>query len=174
MELISSDERNQLFESFAHDAFHLELRDDYSIPNEDGPFRAWLDGAEEDDSYMAPWLQLMKGVTDAGKTVRRVRVVTEPHAPYIRWEYISTHVNEEAGESIRWLPRHEMPEGLVLPVAGNDWWLFDDETLAVGHFDESGRVLGSEIITDPSVVAECVRVRDLLWGTSVPHNEYKP
>ncbi|WP_363325534.1 DUF6879 family protein [uncultured Streptomyces sp.] len=45
MELISSDERNQLFESFAHDAFHSELRDDYSVPNEDGPYRAVRGGA---------------------------------------------------------------------------------------------------------------------------------
>ncbi|MEV0601561.1 DUF6879 family protein [Streptomyces sp. NPDC050315] len=174
MELISSDERNQLFESFAHDAFHLELRDDYSVPNEEGPFESWLAGEDDDDSFMEPWLQLMKRVTDSGRTVRRVRVVTEPHTPYIQWEHATTDLNEEAGESIRWLPRHKLPEGLVFPVAGNDWWLFDNKLLAVGHFDNEGRVLGSEIIETPSVVAECIRVRDLLWDMSIPTNEYKP
>ncbi|MFC6062830.1 DUF6879 family protein [Streptomyces ochraceiscleroticus] len=173
MELISSAERNQLFESFAHDAFHLELRDDYSVPNEEGPYGDWLKGTV-DDSFMEPWLQLMRRVTDSGKAVRRVRVVTEPHSSYIRWEYATTNVNEEAGESIRWLPRHKLPEGFVLPVAGNDWWLFDDKLLAVGHFDDAGRVLGSEVIEDPVIVDECVRVRDLLWDMATPHNEYKP
>ncbi|MFC9244463.1 DUF6879 family protein [Streptomyces sp. NPDC057136] len=174
MKLISSAERNQLFESFAHDAFHLELRDDYSVPNEVGPFESWLNGTVDDSSFMAPWTQLMKRVTDAGKTVRRVRVVTEPHSSYIRWEHATSGVNEEAGESIRWLPRHKLPEGLVFPVEANDWWLFDDKLLAVGHFDEDGRVLGSDLIETPSVVAECVGIRDLLWGIATPHDTYKP
>ncbi|MFJ5678854.1 DUF6879 family protein [Streptomyces sp. NPDC093097] len=173
MELISSTERNQFFERFAHDAFHLELRDDYSVPNEEGPYESWLHGTA-DDSFMTPWTQLMKRVTDSGMTVRRVRVVTEPHSPCIQWEYVTTHVNEATGEAIRWLPRRKLPEGLAFPVAGNDWWLFDDKLLAVGHFDDTGRVLGSEVIEAPAVVAECVRVRDLLWEMAIPHNEYKP
>ncbi|MFB7265535.1 DUF6879 family protein [Streptomyces nojiriensis] len=44
----------------------------------------------------------------------------------------------------------------------------------LGRFDETGRVLGSELIEDSSVVAECVRVRDLLWASAVAHHEYKP
>ncbi|MFD3325766.1 DUF6879 family protein [Streptomyces sp. NPDC058701] len=174
MELISSAERNQLFESFTRDAFHLELRDDYSVPNEEGPFADWLNGTGGDDSFMEPWLQLMKRVTGSGKTVRRVRVVSEPHSPYIQWEYATTAVNEEAGESIRWMPRHKLPEGLRFPVDGNDWWLYDDRLLAVGHFDDAGQVLGSEIIEDPAIVAECIRVRDLLWSIATPTIEYKP
>ncbi|WP_329813967.1 DUF6879 family protein [Streptomyces sp. JV185] len=46
--------------------------------------------------------------------------------------------------------------------------------LAVGHFDAEGRVLGSEITEDRDTVAECVKVRDLLWSVAVPHTEYKP
>ncbi|MCM1967765.1 DUF6879 family protein [Streptomyces sp. G1] len=174
MELISSAERNQLFEHFDRDAFHLELRDDYSVPGEEGPFEDWLDGRVSDDSFMLPWTELMKRVTDSGKTVRRVRVITEPHSPYIKWEHATTKVNEEAGESIRWLPRHQLPEGLNFPVNGNDWWLFDDKLLAVGHFDAAGRVLGSEVIEDPAIVAECIRVRDHLWSIATPTVKYKP
>ncbi|MCP9958452.1 MULTISPECIES: DUF6879 family protein [Streptomyces] len=173
MELISSAERNRLFESFAQDAFHLELRDDYSVPDEDGPYASWLRG-EVDNSYMEPWTRMVRKVTGEGKTVRRVRVVTEPHSTYIRWEHATTPINEEAGESIRWVPRHRLPGGLHFPVDGNDWWLFDDSILAVGHFDEHGRVLGSELIEAPEIVAECVRVRDLLWAYATPHGEYTP
>ncbi|MFF7977334.1 DUF6879 family protein [Streptomyces sp. NPDC007905] len=172
MELISSAQRNQLFESFAHDAFHLELRDDYSVPDEDSPFTSWLRGETVDYSYMEPWTKLMRHLTSEGKTVRRVRVVTEPQSPYIQWEYATTPLNEGAGEQIRWLPRHRLPEDLVFPVAGNDWWLFDDRLLAVGHFDAEGRALGSEIIEDPETVAECVCLRDQLWAAAIPHHEY--
>ncbi|MEU6375910.1 DUF6879 family protein [Streptomyces sp. NPDC046909] len=174
MELISSAKRNRLFETFTKDAFHLELRDDYSVPDEDGPFECWLRGAPVDYSYMEAWMQLIKRATGEGKTVRRVRVVTEPHSPYIQWEYAATPHNEEAGEEIRWLPRHRLPEELVFPVGGNDWWLFDGRLLAVGHFDSDGRVLGSELVDATEAVAECVRVRDLLWDLAIPHREYKP
>ncbi|MFG2964923.1 DUF6879 family protein [Streptomyces sp. NPDC048288] len=173
MELISSAERNQLFESYIQDAFHLELRDDYSVPDEESPFTSWLRGEAVDYSYMESWTQLVRRVTQGGKTVRRVRVVTEPHSPYIRWEHAVTDLNLEAGEEIRWLPRHQLPRDLTFPCGGDDWWLFDDRTLAVGHFDSDGRVLGSELVNDAEVVGECLRVRDALWEAAIPHSEYK-
>jgi hypothetical protein len=101
-------------------------------------------------------------------------VVTEPHTPYIQWEHATTPTNEEAGEAVRWIPRHDLPRHLSLPMDGNDWWLFDGRLLAVGHFDKHGRVLGSELIDAPDLVSECARVRDLLWDLATPHSEYKP
>ncbi|MGW2592497.1 DUF6879 family protein [Streptomyces sp. NPDC001515] len=174
MELISGAERNLLIERISYDAFHLELRDDYSVPVEDGPYERWLRGEPDDLEWFAPWAELMERVTGPGRTVRRVRVVTEPHSLYIQWEHATTAVNEKAGEVIRWLPRHKLPGGLRFPVDGNDWWLLDDKVVAVGHFNEAGRVLGSEIIETPDIVAECVRVRDLLWAIAIPTIEYKP
>ncbi|WP_406154963.1 hypothetical protein OG806_02285 [Streptomyces sp. NBC_00882] len=174
MELISSAERNRLFEAFTADAFHLELRDDYAVSDEDDPYGSWRRGEPVDYSFMEPWTQLIKRVTGEGRTVRRLRVVTEPHTPYIQWEHAVTSYNEEAGEDIRWLPRHFLPDELVFPVGGNDWWLFDDRILAVGHFGGDGQVLGSELVEAPDVVAQCVRVRDLLWHLATPHREYNP
>ncbi|MFG2566628.1 DUF6879 family protein [Streptomyces sp. NPDC048567] len=174
MELISGVERNRLIERISHDAFHLELRDDYAVPVEDGPYERWLRGEPDNLKWFAPWAELVGRVTRAGRMVRRVRVVTEPHSPYIQWERATAAANERAGEAIRWLPRHELPDGLRFPVDGNDWWLFDDKVLAVGHFNAAGRVLGSEIIDTPAVVAECIRVRDLLWSIATPTIEYRP
>ncbi|GLV82417.1 hypothetical protein Slala03_21060 [Streptomyces lavendulae subsp. lavendulae] len=174
MDLITSAQRDELFDTFERDAFHLELRDDYGSPVEDTPYARWQRGEPDDLAWLGPWKALMRRATSVGKTVRRVRVVTEPHSRYVTWEHSNTVENLAVGEDIRWLPRHQLPEGVVFPVQGNDWWLYDDKLLAVGHFDGEGRVLGSELITDPETVAECVRVRDLLWGLAIPHGEYKP
>lgn len=174
MELISSAERNQLVEACEHTAFHLELRDDYSVPDENGPFQSWLRGEPVDHSFMEPWLQMVKRLTGEGRTVRRVRVVTEPHTPYIQWEYATTPLNVEAGEEIRWLPRRQFPEGLVFPFGGRDWWLIDDRLLAVGHIDSEGRVLGHEVIEDRETVAKATILRDHLWSVAAPHHEYQP
>ncbi|MFG2672730.1 DUF6879 family protein [Streptomyces sp. NPDC048445] len=174
MDLITSAQRDELFNSFERDAFHLELRDDYGSPVEDAPYARWQRGEPDDYVWLEPWMKLMKRVAVEGKTVRRVRVVTEPHSQYVGWEHSLTNLNIEAGEDIRWLPWHQMPEGVKFPVGGNDWWLYDDRLLAVGHFDSEGRVLGSQIIGDPDTVAECIRLRDLLWAVAIPHTEYKP
>lgn len=174
MELISSAERNRLFDRFHHDAFHLELRDDYSVPDEYGPFQQWLAGQDTDHSYLEPWLRLVHQSTARGMSVRRVRVVTTPSTPYIRWEHSITELNEAAGEDIRWLPRHLLPADLTLPFESRDWWLYDDRLLAVGHLDSDGRVLGSEIVDAPDAVDQCARVRDQLWTLAVPHREYQP
>lgn len=174
MDLITSAQRDELFNSFERDAFHLELRDDYGSPIEDTPYARWQRGESDDFSWLDPWKDLMRRTTGEGKTVRRVRVITEPHSQYVQWEHSLTVQNLEVGEDIRWLPRTQLPEGISFPVNGNDWWLYDDKLIAVGHFDDEGRVLGSELITDAETVAECIRVRDLLWGLATRHTEYKP
>ncbi|MGW0969934.1 DUF6879 family protein [Streptomyces sp. NPDC002516] len=174
MELISSAERNLLFARYKHDAFHLELRDDYSVPGEETPFRNWLRGRDVDHSYLAPWTQLVRQCTARGMTIRRVRVITEPVTPYIQWEHALTSLNVEAGEDIRWLPRHLLPQTITLPFGGSDWWLFDDQLLAIGHFDSVGRVLGSQVVLAPDAVAACVALRNELWTAAIPHTDYKP
>ncbi|SER36740.1 DUF6879 family protein [Streptomyces qinglanensis] len=152
-ELITGVERNRLIETCEHDAFHLELRDDYSVPDEDGPFESWLRDEPVDYAFMKPWTQMVKRLTGEGRAVRRVRVVSHPHTPYIRWEHRTTPRNVEAGEDIRWLARHTVPGELVFPFDGKDWWLMDDRLLAVGH-TVAGRVRGHEIIDDPKGIAE--------------------
>jgi hypothetical protein len=101
-------------------------------------------------------------------------VVTEPLSEYFRWIHEVTRLNQHAGEDIRWLPRHRLPEDLDLPVDGNDFWIFDDHIVTVGHFDANGRILGSQLVTDPAVVAACARTRDELWPAAIPHDAYRP
>lgn len=171
MELITPQQRDKLFATFDRDAFHLELRDEYGVPGENEPFARWRRGEPDDLAWLRPWLDRVRSAVAAGLTIRRVRVVSEPVSEYIRWEHALTPVTVEAGEDIRWLPRHRMP-AVDLPLGGADWWLFDDRLLAVGRFDDDGRVLGSELVDDPAVVARCAAVRDLLWPLAVPHREY--
>jgi len=174
VELITSDQRDELFATFERDAFHLELRDDYHVANEDDPFRRWLSGNPDDGTWQRPWLSRIRQATQSGRTVRRVRVVTEPLTDFIRWEHVVTDANQEAGEDIRWLPRHRVPAAIQWPLHGNDWWLFDDRLLAVGHLRKDGSVMGSELIDDPHVVSTCAELRDQLWSIATPHTQYSP
>ncbi|MDT0306946.1 hypothetical protein RM780_08210 [Streptomyces sp. DSM 44917] len=112
MRLATAAGRDALFTTFRKDAFHLELKDEYRVSIEDGPYATWRNGQPDDYAWFRPWLEQTHALTASGKTVRRVRVVTEPVTEYIRWELELTPMNHAAGEEIRWLPRHRLPAGL--------------------------------------------------------------
>ncbi|PRX96678.1 DUF6879 family protein [Allonocardiopsis opalescens] len=172
MNLVSSEQRDALIDRVELDAFRLELRDTYQVSLEDGPYADWLAGRPDDHAWMEPWLARIRRIRGRGARVRRVRVVTEPWTDYIRWEHETTPVNLAAGEDIRWLPRHTVPAGVVWPCGGRDWWLLDGRMVAVSHVDGDGRIAGVEVVRHRPVVAECVRLRDLLWDSAIPHDDY--
>ncbi|MEU4332989.1 DUF6879 family protein [Nonomuraea dietziae] len=162
-----------LFTQFEHTAFRLEIRDRYNSPSETNRFAlhragdpAWLD---LDRVERADWFELMRTATGAGKRVERVRVVTEPHTDYIRFEADMTPGNLEAGEDIRYLPRtHPVVAGLP----SWDYWLFDSRLVARLVFDDDDRLQGAELLDDPGRVVEHCVWRDVAWHYAIPYREY--
>lgn len=160
---------DSLFRTCERTAFHLEVEDTYTTPEESGPFRDFLDGRPDDYAWHGPWLKLISEVTRTGTSVTRVRVVTEPHVDYTRWGLSVAPLNIAAGEDIRWLPRHHA-SGLSLPP--DDFWLFDDNRVVFTVFEGNGRFAGGAQTVDPDIVARCCRVRDQVWSRAIPHAAY--
>src|SRR5262249_15355064 len=67
------------------------------------------------------------GHREAGRTLRRLRVVSEPVTDYIRFEWRDADELVKAGEGVRGLPR-QRASGVLLPR--HDPWGFDAETVA--------------------------------------------
>ena len=66
------------------------------------------------------WFGLVPHDRRPGVQIRRVRIVSEPLADFIRFEYdVTVGLNVAAGEQVRWLPRRQASD-LALP--GNDFW----------------------------------------------------
>lgn len=175
MGLLTGEDFARLFTGFDHTAFRLEIRDRYNMPDEREDFELFLAGRpkplEVEAEERRDWLDMVRDAVAAGKRFERVRVVTEPHSDYIRFEMAGTGLNVDAGEDIRYLPRH-LAAGRDLP--DHDFWLFDSLRVAYLHFDAGDRLLGAEIITDPEVVARHCHWRDVAWHGAVPHDEYAP
>ena len=87
-------------------AFHLELKDTYNVAAEDEPFGRWQRGEPDDYAWHQGWLDFLREVTAAGVQVQRVRVVSTPHTDYTRWGLEVARLNIQAGEDVRYLPRH--------------------------------------------------------------------
>lgn len=169
MDLLAGDSFDDLFRAFKQTAFHLELKDSYHVPEEAAPLNLFLKGKPDDFSWHQPWLRLVREVTQAGKHMIRARIVTIPHSDYARWGLAVAALNIEAGEDIRWLPRH-LTEGIEFPA--DDYWLFDDHRLVFTIFHEDGRFLGGLETRDPDAIEQCRRVRDQVWARAIPHAEY--
>jgi hypothetical protein len=154
---------------------HLEMRDVYATEVEKDRFATWLRGEPLDPDaeaeWWAPWFELMAGLKTAGKTLRRLRIVSEPVTDYIRFEWLDAAQLVRAGEDVRWLPRRRA-SALLLP--GNDFWMFDRETVAFTHFSGDGHVLDREMTTDPAIVTACVSSFEDAWKIAIRHAEYEP
>jgi len=172
---ISEEERDRFLTTYQREALHLEMRDVYATDIEKSRFATWLRGEpldpEAEAAWWQPWRDLMRRNIEAGKTLRRLRIISEPVTDYIRFEWLDAEQLVEAGEDVRWLSRrHASP--LLLP--GNDCWLFDRETVAFTYFDGDGHVLRHELTTDPQLVNQCLIAFEAAWGKAVPHRDFKP
>jgi len=171
LEVISGEERDRYFSDFRQEALHLEMRDAYGTQTELPHLAKWLAGEPDDKVWLQPWLDTLRAGIRAGKVFRRLRIVSEPVSDYIRWEHRDTHLLVDAGEDIRWLPRR-LVSALTFP--GNDFWLFDEETVVFTVFAASGLVIERQRTTDPAVVQRCKASFEAAWPLSVPHHEYTP
>jgi uncharacterized protein DUF6879 len=150
-------------------AFHLEQRDAYNVAAEDEPFGRWLRGEPDDYAWHQDWLSFLRHATAAGVTVQRVRLASVPHTDYVRWGLAVSPLNIEAGEDIRYLPRH-LTRGIELPA--EDYWLLDDDTLILSIFSPDGRTGGFAREPDQELLRQCLVVRDQVWGLAVPYAQY--
>jgi hypothetical protein len=164
----------ELMDRCTHSAVHLEMRDHYGVAAEVDDFRAWLEtGAIDTDPASpdwAPWVDLVSRAVARGVAVRRARIVSEPVSDYIRYEHASTVVNLQAGEEVRWLPRRQA-SAIALP--GNDFWLFDNQTIRWGYFSGDGAMVGHEVSDDPAAAKLCAEAFDTVWSRAIPHDQYR-
>jgi hypothetical protein len=162
-----------LFHAARQYAFPLEVQDTYGVADEVEALRRWEAGEtyepEEQPASWKAWDDLMTETVERGITLERLRVVTVPHSGYTRWLLSQTDTRLEVGEAVRWLPRH-----LANPtdVPGDDYWLFDDDTVAFTTFAATGEFMGLSITTDPGIVGRCMQARAMLWPNGIDHTRY--
>lgn len=106
-----------------------------------------------------------------GVQFRRARIVSEPLADYIRFEYESTPHNIAAGELVRWLPRR-LGAGLLVPL--NDYWVLDGRLVRFGYFAGNGDFLEDGLTDYPAIVSSCADAFEAVWQRAIPHEEYQP
>ncbi|WP_246268179.1 DUF6879 family protein [Nonomuraea typhae] len=157
-----------LLASTKRSAVHLEMRDVYD--ESDPAYQDFLAGGP--GTYdRSKWTGLVSEAVSRGVVIRRLRIISEPVTPYIRWEHRLTPENISAGEDVRWLPRKRAYD-LLLP--GADLWMFDQRLVRFHHNAGDGRSLKEyEFVSDPRRVAQTVGAFEMAWERAIPHDGYK-
>jgi hypothetical protein len=167
--ILTATEFGEAIHQFDHTAFRLELQDAYLEAEEADLLAAFLRGQPEPptEAYR-DWYERIAEHVRLGKRVERVRVQQSPPTDYQRFERWLDPWNIAAGEKMRYLTRERAHEVGLLPAAGtSDWWLLDSSKLIIMRFDEAGRRIENELVTDPMVVTEACGWRDLAVHHSV-------
>lgn len=149
---------HQLFRTFEHTAFRLEVRERYNAPREVESFRRFRAGEPVDLSWAETWFSMIREATAAGRRFAWVRVVSVPLSDYSRFGFWAAQRTSDAGENIRYLPR-DVAEKTDLP--NHDYWLFDSCKLVRMHFGEEDRLQGGEIIEDAAEIVKHNYWRDV-------------
>lgn len=164
MALLTGDEFFDLFRTFEHTAYRLEVRESYYEKEQLGQFLA---GGPVDLGYMDEWLALMVQQTVRGKRIERVRVVSQPFSDYTRYGLWLCQYNTKAGEDIRYLDRVQAAR-----LPNHDYWLLDSSRLYIVRFSDTDELVGAEPVEDPAAVVQHGFWRDAAWHHAVPYREF--
>lgn len=162
----------KLFTSFQSSAFRLEARDVYTVDEEAESLQLFLSGQPLRPDPDRSWTQLVASALAAGKSMARVHVVTGPLTPYLRYEFEWGYpYNADAGEEI-YVLEHPSPSELFGNLPLEDFWLFDDNMVVVVNYDDEGRFLSADEVTDPDDVDRYRAARDVALREAISFTKY--
>jgi len=164
MTLLTGADFVNLFRTFEHTAYRLEVRESYYEKEQLDQFLA---GERVDLSYMEEWLALMVQLRVAGKRIERVRVVSRPYSDYTRYGLWLCQYNTRAGEDIRYLHRED-----AAGLPDHDYWLLDSSRLYAVRFTDTDELLGAEPIEDLATILQHGFWRDAAWHHATPNGEF--
>jgi hypothetical protein len=147
-------------QNFERSAFRLETLPEYNVPQEAELLARFKRGEPVDLPDDHPWLQSVRRHRGAGKLMRRVRVVTHPLTDYLRMELTWYRKSVQAGEDIR----------ITETQLTGDFWLFDEQTVVVLHYDSQGRFTGTT--TEQGSLTRYLSIRDRALADSMELSAY--
>lgn len=171
MASITDDDFDRLLREFKRESVHLETRDAYGTAVELPHMAKWATGEPDDLEWLQGWCATLREHVKAGKSIRRIRIVSEPLSDYQRWSYSIAYPMVAAGEDIRWVPRR-LVSSIAFP--GNDFYLFDDRLVVFLIYAGNGLAIDKATSTDPHDIALCRSAFETVWALSISHRDYKP
>ncbi|MEV1294902.1 DUF6879 family protein [Pseudonocardia sp. NPDC049635] len=167
---MSAEELGRMYDLFTDYAWRYEGRDLYTVEGEQERIDAFLRSGSvpRKTRHNNSWIRIVEDVRARNASIGRVRVVGRPLTDYTRFEFAAYPDNIAAGEDVQVVEREYLdPAWSAVP----DFWLFDDATAFIQHFDDYGHFLGAERVEH---IAPFVEIRRMLTepGRTVSAEHY--
>lgn len=148
----------ELFENFSSSAFRVEGLSEYKVPEEAEALELFQSIGQLPPGYNIEWVELVSAAVGAGKTMSRLRLLSDELTDYEKFEIAGYAPAQAAGEDVRTARRadYEFVE---------DFWLFDDTWIARMKYDDQGRWLRADVAR---VSEQDVEVLDY-WKSAFTH-----
>ncbi|KWT61120.1 hypothetical protein ADL21_15055 [Streptomyces albus subsp. albus] len=156
------------FRDFRKEAWRLETRPVYRVPQEADELARFLAGERFPGPYEDDWTALIRKHKETGGTIGRVHIVTRPLSDYLRFEFERYYRHQApVGEDIRILDVTDREN----PLADiDDFWMFDRSTIVLMKYEADGTQTERELYEgDPAPFLEYQRIA---LAESVPFLEY--
>jgi len=149
--------------SFRRSAWRLEARDHYESAPEHRALAEWR-ARRPVPPRTDGWLELVTDHVRAGRSIGRVHVVSRPLSEYVQFELAlyaqHTAVGEQVAIADRSLDRDH------LATLRQDFWIFDETTVALMHYDDAGRFLQATDASDH--LEEYLHLQQMALNAAVP------
>lgn len=134
---------SDLFGVFEQSAFRLESLAAYKVDEETDAFREFRNSGVIRPGFNHEWAAMVADAVAAGKTMKRLRLLSSPLSEYERFEVAAYEAGIAAGEHIRVADRSDFQPSV-------DFWLFDERWIAVMNYTPEGAFLGADVreVTD--------------------------
>ncbi|MGH3927402.1 MAG: DUF6879 family protein, partial [Pseudonocardiaceae bacterium] len=114
-----------------------------------------------------PWLKKVAGYTGAGRRVYDVHIVEWPLAEYTRYGLALIPMEMSGGSEFFLVDREAHPD---LAILTEDFWMFDEQRVAVMRYDEQERFMEAAEPSEP--IETYIARRDLAMKYAVPFGQW--
>lgn len=156
--------------NFQTRSFRLETLPDYDVNGDDLLFKAHRSGGEmpTPNKSWNDWFSRLKQASQEGKEFTRVHIVPPELTDYLKYEigWAYRNWNAPAGERIFIIQRDANP--WIAKLIVGDFFLFDDNKVALINYDSSNRWIGNEWEKSPIAIEWYRQVRDILLRQATP------
>jgi hypothetical protein len=167
-ERVDTDRLASLLDGARARLWRWECRGDYSAVDAD-LLERWRGGRGRDPEEDRSWVAYVQGLRRRGVRFERARRLTEPLTEYLRMQLDFTYMNVDAGEAVGWVAPSVAAD---VGMPDDDFYVVDDDVVAVLDFDAAGRFVGARVSEAKEVIERHVSWRDLIWPRAVPHARY--
>lgn len=148
-----------LGEHYSADVLRVETLQNYRNESEQDGLHRYLEGEPPaPDAGDTPWIRQLRAHVAAGRSWRVLHAVTQPLTDYVRYEMECGYVhNAAAGQQIR-ITEHDQRHEQI-----GDLLIIDRRHVFRYQYDDEGRFVSAEHVTDRGDAAALVTLADALW-----------